>query len=130
MERKRKSLKVVIIVAFVILLAGFAVFMQLRHYHDNNSWAEIKVFEGEVDTSITPIPQQEYYLKGDRLPIAFTEVLVEAVEYPDTVIIASDADIIYNGMTWHRVILTSGDQCEIRKGDDSVTVVVYGCGFQ
>ena len=104
--------------------------MQLRHYHDNNSWAEIKVFEGEADTSVTPIPQQEYYLKGDRLPIAFTEVLVEAVEYPDTVIIASDADIIYNGMTWHRVILTSGDQCEIRKGDDSVTVVVYGCGFQ
>ncbi len=130
MERKRKSLQVIAIVAVVILAIGFAVFMQLKNYHDNNSWAGIKVFEGEVDTSVTPVPQQEYYQQGEHLPIVFAEVMIEAVNYPGSVMISTDADIIYNGMTLHSALIESGEQCEIRKGDESVTIVIYDCRFQ
>lgn len=130
MERKHKSLTIVAIAVVVILVAGFAIFMQLKDYHDDNSWVGIKVFEGEADPSVTPVPGQEYYQQGEHLPIVFAEVMIDAVNYPDSVMISTDADIIYNGMTLHTALIQSGEQCEIRKGADSVTLVIYDCRFQ
>ena len=41
MERKHKSLTIVAVAVVVILVAGFAIFMQLKDYHDDNSWVGI-----------------------------------------------------------------------------------------
>ena len=100
-EKTRKNLKIFISVfAFVCIIASICI-SQLYKYHINNSWAGILVFSENKDTDAdkTPVYPDDFYLKGDLLPISFAEVRVIKVGYPGGVTLSTKADIIYNGKT-------------------------------
>ncbi|MBO4636309.1 MAG: hypothetical protein J5685_04105 [Clostridiales bacterium] len=131
-KRKKIILGVVISFLVVSLLIGGICWWQLNSYYDKNSWAWIRVFEDDEDVefAVAERNEDELYLKGDTIPVAFAEVKVDKVKYPGRVTLSSDADILFHDEISHKVTLEDGEYCVISKGDDSVTVVMYDCYFQ
>ena len=56
--------------------------------------------------------------------IPFADIVVNKVRKKSGIRFSTDADIIYNGQILHTVTMQAGEQCEIRKDTDTVTVKV------